>query len=254
MRLPDFLVGGAMKCGTTSLILNLRQHPDIDGPSEEVRFFDVHWDKGWDWYGGRFARFHHAKLVGEKSPFYITYEACQRRIKTRLPRVKWLLLLRNPIDRWASHWRMTLLTGSLQKEFAHSDLQPENAEALLDYQFKIEKENGTIPPMLLCGRYSDQLHGLLRLFPFEQIHIGLTERVSADPTSYYQSLCDFLGVEYMNELGAIRTNIHNHASHPLPVPLSVRHKLQSYYRQQTDNLRKLLNDSLNEWDEPIPLL
>ena len=71
--LPEFLILGAQKAGTTALYEYLRRHPNLTGPSwKEVSFFDRHWVRGAKWYRGNFpnkARTR-GKLVGEASPSY----------------------------------------------------------------------------------------------------------------------------------------------------------------------------------------
>ena len=86
--LPDFLILGAQKAGTTALYAYLRQHPDVTGPVwKEVSFFDRHWARGDAWYRGNFplrvrAR---AAAVGEASPSYLFHPLAPARAASLVP-------------------------------------------------------------------------------------------------------------------------------------------------------------------------
>src|SRR4029078_9780232 len=86
--LPDFLILGAQKAGTTALYAYLRRHPDLAGPSwKEVSFFDRHWTRGLACYRGNFptrARTR-GKLVGEASPSYLFHPLAPERVRQVVP-------------------------------------------------------------------------------------------------------------------------------------------------------------------------
>jgi hypothetical protein len=121
MQLPDFLVIGETKCGTTSLYDNLIQHQKID-PSrgngseqmvdadiplgmKELRFFDKHYNLGWDWYRNCFTPANlYQRITGEASPTYFARELAMNRIFSVMPNIKFVVMLRNPIDRLVSHF------------------------------------------------------------------------------------------------------------------------------------------------------
>src|SRR5690242_6983741 len=108
--LPDFLIIGTQRGGTTSLYHYLEAHPCI-GPSttKEIHFFDRRVNKGIAWYRGHFPtriekyyveRLHgRAFITGEASPSYLFHPHVPRRIAKVLPHTKLIILLRNPIDR-----------------------------------------------------------------------------------------------------------------------------------------------------------
>lgn len=98
------------RAGTTSLHAMLSGHPDVFMPSvrKEIRFFDLHFDRGVDWYQAFFSSpeaAHSYAVIGEISPQYIsTGEECPDRISQTLPGVKLILMLRHPVDRAYSHY------------------------------------------------------------------------------------------------------------------------------------------------------
>src|SRR5688572_14326389 len=106
-RLPDFLIVGAMRSGTTSLHKYLQAHPDVFVASgKEVHFFDRRYGRGLDWYRSRFAGVTTERVVGEATPAYMYDENAIARIAHDLPDARLIVVLRNPVDRAYSHyWR-----------------------------------------------------------------------------------------------------------------------------------------------------
>jgi hypothetical protein len=110
--LPNFLCLGAPKAGTTSLFEILKQHPEIGLSSfKETHFFDtdINWNKGKKWYSDSyFSTLKTIKRIGEFTPSYLSKEICAQRIKDTLgDKVKFVVILRNPIDRAFSHYLHT---------------------------------------------------------------------------------------------------------------------------------------------------
>lgn len=99
--LPNFLIIGAVKAGTTWLSVNLRQHPDIFMAAEkEVKFFTRHYEKGVDWYAAHFAEWNGQTAVGEATPLYLARSYVPARIKKTLgDNLKFIVSLRHPVDR-----------------------------------------------------------------------------------------------------------------------------------------------------------
>src|SRR6187397_1377370 len=113
--LPDFLILGAQKAGTTALYSYLRRHPAIVGPSwKEVSFFDRHYARGEAWYRGNFPtrlrhalaerRAHARAIAGEASPSYVFHPSAPERVAALVPDARLIALVRNPIDRALSHY------------------------------------------------------------------------------------------------------------------------------------------------------
>ena len=92
--LPDFLIIGAQKAGTTALYAYLRRHPQITGPSwKEVSFFDRHYARGEAWYRGNFPNALRARgLVGEASPSYLFHPLAPERVAALVPEAKLIAL------------------------------------------------------------------------------------------------------------------------------------------------------------------
>src|SRR5947208_14127778 len=104
MRLPDFLIVGAMKAGTTSLAAWLRAHPDVFmPPQKEIHFFDAQWERGVPWYADQFAGAPEGALVGEATPAYMVTTAFLDRMASVVPNARLLVVLREPVARAWSH-------------------------------------------------------------------------------------------------------------------------------------------------------
>ena len=106
--LPNYLIIGAPKCGTTSLAAWLDEHPQVYMvPEKELHFFSGYWEQGLDWYEQCFVP-NGKPLVGEASPSYLENPVARERIASVLPGAKLIAMMRNPVDRAYSqywHWR-----------------------------------------------------------------------------------------------------------------------------------------------------
>lgn len=113
-RLPDFLVVGAVKAGTTWLWNVLLNHPGLYFPSQrkELRFFNEHWERGVAWYASWFTTAGE-RSAGEVSPEYLHFEPAAERIYSIIPDVKLIVVLRDPVERAYSHVRMHCKRGTV---------------------------------------------------------------------------------------------------------------------------------------------
>lgn len=111
-ELPDFIVVGAMKAGTTSLAGNLKQHPRIFMPRREVRFFNEHWHEGVEWYRHHFAD-GAGKICGEKTPDYMRMGRFMERMHWVVPDAKIIVLLRDPVARLLSELNHRIQAGTV---------------------------------------------------------------------------------------------------------------------------------------------
>jgi hypothetical protein len=119
MRLPEFIVAGAPKCGTTWLHQCLTEHPDIFLPTatKEIFFFDRYWDRGTEWYAEYFRGAPRKMVCGEISPTYLSAAEAPRRIRQLLPNSRIVFLLRNPIARAISNYHHLVSKGETRLPF-----------------------------------------------------------------------------------------------------------------------------------------
>ena len=107
-RLPDFVIIGAQKAGTTSLYDLMTRHPSIaPAYDKELRYFSTYYDRGETWYRSNFPVVR-GQLTGESTPSYVFYSAAPSRMKKLLPNARIIVILRNPVDRAYSHYNMVV--------------------------------------------------------------------------------------------------------------------------------------------------
>jgi sulfotransferase family protein len=196
--LPDFLILGAQKAGTTALYAYLRWHPEITGPSfKEVSFFDRHYAKGERWYRAHMP-VRRRSLVGEASPSYLFHPLAPERVAGMLPGARLIVLLRTPVGRAFSHYQHEVALGREPLSFEDAvDREDERMEGELERMlrdpsyFSLAWWNYTY---LARGRYAEQLERWFAAFPREQLLVLFTEELSADTPATYRRVLDFLGV------------------------------------------------------------
>jgi hypothetical protein len=196
--LPDFLVIGAQKAGTTALYAYLRWHPEIGGPFwKEVSFFDRHWARGEAWYRGQFPLRRHGRLAGEASPSYVFHPLAPDRVASLVPDVKLIVLLREPGERAYSHYQHEVALGREPLSF-------EDALEAEDERLRGEVERLSADPKAFSfawwnhtyasrGLYADQLELWFELFPREQVLALTTDELGARPAETYATVLSFLG-------------------------------------------------------------
>lgn len=107
--LPQVIIIGAQKSGTGALYEILRQHPQIVDRPGEIHFFDIHFQKGIEWYKMQFPPSSNpASIRIDKSPYYLFHPSVPQRAFAILPKAKLIILLRNPIDRAYSQYFMNI--------------------------------------------------------------------------------------------------------------------------------------------------
>lgn len=187
--LPNFLVIGAMRSGTTSLARWLRPHPEIFmPPRKELHFFDVHFDRGMEWYQGQFAGYAGEPAIGEATPRYLYLPDAPARIAAHLPGVQLIAVLRNPVDRAYSHYWLNKGKGKEDLDFEEAlAAEPERiaagAHGPADRHTYLDR-----------GRYLLQLERVCRHVPRSSLKVLLFDDLVTDPAGTYGAVCRFLGV------------------------------------------------------------
>jgi Sulfotransferase domain len=196
--LPDFLILGAQKAGTTALYAYLRWHPDLTGPSwKEVSFFDRHYARGASWYRGHFPLRPRGRIVGEASPGYLFHPLAPKRVQETVAGARLIVLLRDPVDRALSHYHHEVALGREPLSFEEAlDAEEERTRG--------EEERLVRDPShfshawwdftyVARGRYAEQLERWLAVFPREQLLVLASEQLAADTAATFARVLDFLG-------------------------------------------------------------
>lgn len=180
-KLPNLIIIGAMKSGTTSLHYYLNLHPDICmSRCKELDFFnkDKNWHQGIDWYKSHFIE--EAKIYGESSPNYTSYPKWRntpQRMFSTIPETKLIYILREPIERIISHYVHLYATGK------------ENLK-IQDALFNFEKND-----YIARSKYYFQLSKYLEFFPASNILIITSEELLAFPQQVMNRVFQFLEVD-----------------------------------------------------------
>lgn len=192
MKQPNFLCVGAAKSGTTTLAEILRQNPNIYLPEyKEVHFFDnnEHYKNGLKWYYKEFEKASKKhKLIGEMTPSYLYMDYVPQRIAESLPDIKIIIILRNPVDRAYSQFKM-----NLRREFENQTF----LNALDDESIRINKDykNKILYSYIDRGYYSKQITNYLKYFNKDQIFICLFEDFMKNQVETLKNIESFLDVE-----------------------------------------------------------
>jgi hypothetical protein len=208
MSLPDFLVIGAPKAGSTALHVALEQHPQLflSDPKEPKYFLtdglrprrvhqrgpgDAHSAREWIWQRDRYEQLFDAAppgtLRGESTPFYLWSKDAHRRIAAAIPQAKLIAVIRDPVDRAHSNWTHLRSDG----------LEPESDfRAACDLEERRSRA-GWAPfwRYLELGRYGEQLAHLYEHFPREQVYVVRYRQLIDEPERTLEAISVFLGVD-----------------------------------------------------------
>ena len=193
-----FLIAGVQKGGTTSLDAWLRQHPAIGmARQKEVHFFD---DEAAfaagpppdDAYHAAFDRAPGVTIHGEATPIYTYWADAPRRIWAYNPHMRFIVLLRNPVERAWSHWRMARRLREETLDFATAiRCETERCRVALPLQHRMYS-------YLDRGFYSEQIRRLRRFFPESQLLFLKSETLFRQPRATLARVCAFLSVPEWN--------------------------------------------------------
>jgi len=255
--MPEFIIIGAMRGGTTSLYNYLARNPCIAGAGTgEVHFFDKYSDRGTNWYRAHFPlslsrrvrRLLGSDLVpGEKSPYYVFHPRAPQRVAELLPDVKLIVLLRNPIDRAYSHYWHQIRRGYETLPFEEAiareteRLEGERERILSDPQYYSPVHQHY--SYLSRGVYVDQIRAWRRVFPAEQMLILCSEQFYADPRATLSRVFAFLGVRHHD---VERFREHNPGTYP-QMNSQTRAGLAKYFYPHNERLYEYLGRRL-DWD------
>ena len=200
-KLPDFIIGGAMKSGTTTVHKILESHPDVAFAHEELGFFDMddwlqhpdfnYFDSKknqwyapllmkdnvlWNWYYSQFPERSNKTLIGEDSTTYLTSSRVAERLAMQHKPIKVIFVLRHPTKRCISNYLHAVKSGRAFDTF----------ENTLKYN-----------PHSIIKRslYKEQLEVYYKHLPANQIKVILFEDLVSNKRQTVQDLCDFLGLD-----------------------------------------------------------
>lgn len=209
--LPDFLIIGAQRAGTTSLFRYLAAHPSVIPPTlmnKGIHYFDMHFDRGPVWYRSHFPtdayrawtrrRTGGDVLTGEGSPYYVFHPLGADRIADAIPDAKVILMLRDPIARAHSQYQHEVARGFETLPF-------EEALACEEERLEGEEERMRHDPTYVSfshqhhsyvarGRYAEQIRRWQTWYPADRFLVIDAGEFFADPDAGYRRVLEFLGL------------------------------------------------------------
>jgi hypothetical protein len=267
--LPDWLVLGAAKSGTTSLAYWLAEHPQVHvAQVKEVHYFDWHFAEGEQFYRRHFAPAKPGQRAGEATPAYLWHPDVPERIAATVPEAKLIALLRHPVDRMYSQYWHARSWGAELPEF------PEVVDQAL-------RGGSPHDHLVERGHYADQLARYDSRFR-DPVLVLLFEDLARDPSGSFAAVCRHLGVTVQDVpgLGKVHNAAHTWrwprlrkamdrtgAWSKLPAPMarwlhhtntrpvhypamdaSSRERLVGHYLPHNARLRERLGQPLAGWD------
>jgi len=254
--LPDLIVIGVVRGGTTSLYHYLSQHPCIAKSAyDELGFFDSNFHLGLNWYRSLFPTTFEKNRIKSKyghfmtydvTPFYIYNPHVAQRILDVLPHVKIISILRNPVDRAYSNYYLGVRSGDEKRTFENtidSDLkliqEHENDSKNDNYFEQIIGKS-----YLARGFYAEQLQLWMDKFPKEQLLVISSEDLASKTADTLTTIFDFLGLPNHKIKDLTKRN---EAKYP-PMNPDTRKTLVEYFKPHNEKLYSLLGRRF-DWDK-----
>jgi len=242
--LPNFLIIGTQKGGTSSLYKNLWKHPQVE-PSfhKEPHFYDFNYSKDLDWYRAFFPikKKLGDRITGEATPYYLYHPDVPKRVYETQPNVKLIILLRNPVNRAFSHYNKDSLRGKDPLPF-------KEAVKAEDSRLIEERENNPNDhytrlyhwkfSYLSRGKYAEQLKRWFEYFPRKQILIIQSEKYYSDSVSVFQEVEDFLGISHWTPSEITKYNVGRY----IELDENLREELSEYFKPYNEELYTLLGE------------
>lgn len=181
MALPNLIIIGSMKSGTTFLRRTIGEHPDVFmvNPTEPRFFYhDVNFNRGIDWYKEWFKDAGNSKIIAESSGLYSHCEKfplTAKRMHDMLPNCKIIYLVRNPIERLKSHWTWDISNG---RSIGNINIAIKNEKYLLEQ-----------------SKYFKQISAYRTFYPEDKIKVFFMEDMVANQDLFLKNVWEFLDID-----------------------------------------------------------
>jgi hypothetical protein len=258
---PNFMIIGVQKSGTSTLHFLPNQHPDLIGSDpKEIHYFDkpLKERNSLEWYKSHFSRsiFEKRKLFFETTPNYIYYSHIPAEIIDLNSSLKFIVMLRNPVERCFSAWNMyknifdeykngmPLIIDKDKPIFRYlfkDRAKFPTLEECLEIELNLMKQSQILEPALLRrGLYYDQLANYFRIFHPDRFLIVESNDFRSNVYKYLEQMAKFLNVSPFN---TSKLNIQNKNIRKYDDVLqdNTRSFLKEFYREPNQKLYNLLN-------------
>jgi hypothetical protein len=228
--LPDFVIIGAPKCGTTFLYHLLTKHPHVEPAAfKETHYFDHLFDKGTEWYRQCFLpsrqKDGQRTITGEATPGYLFHPHAAKRMARVIPEARLIALLRNPVDRTYSAYHHRTKHRQEIQTFE------ESVEAYLD---------GSHQGLLSQSIYVDHLLRWSRIFSDEQMLVLKSEDIFEHPRKTLKLVVDFLDLPVWEPRGSELREKVNKGKYEQRIDPAIRWRLEEYFEPHNQRLYEFL--------------
>lgn len=246
--LPNFIIPGAQKCGTTSLYLDLKQHPEIRlSRSKEVWYFDRDYHKGLPWYRSNFPLWSAQKLsIGDVTPSYLDHPKSAERIKALIPNCRLIFILRDPVERAYSHYFHSRRLGVEPIESFEEAVELESKRlgnvcnelesGRLDYSCEY-----TYWGYLSKGHYYKNLQKYFAIFNHDQILVLWSNEYDKNPELILNRIAEHLEIRSWNWDVKGKANV---GDNKLPLPSKAYDGLLGCFEESDRKLGELINKKI----------
>ncbi|HKV56322.1 MAG TPA: sulfotransferase domain-containing protein [Candidatus Binataceae bacterium] len=180
-KLPDFIGVGPPRTGTTWLDRLLRERCCLPARVKETQFFIWRYEFGIEWYAEHFRACAPGMKAGEFSPLYFPSAAARERIFSHIPRCRIICTLRDPVERFYSHYRLWRRVGSVKAPF--------------------EQVAATHEGLLAFTQYASNVRAWRERFGMENVLVAIYEDSKSDRQAYIDRVCDFIGIARIDLAG-----------------------------------------------------
>ena len=247
--LPNFIIIGAQKAGTSSLFEYLREHPQVAVPfRKEIHYFDLNYLKGLNWYKWHFPLLFNKKksLRFEATPCYMINPIIPKRMALINDQIKIIIMLREPIHRAYSHYQHNLRIKNRENRSFEKAIEDE-----IDYIPKIIKRiyedhnyvdiNFYRYSYLFRGLYYNQILNWYKYFDSQLFYFVKSEDFFNNPEFELNSLYEFLGLPKINYE---KFDTINQGNYNFKINKKTLEFLYKYYNQPNINLANLLGEKI----------
>ena len=172
--LPSFFIIGPPRTGTSWLHEVLSRHAILPSPTKETRFFDIHFERGFEWYNAHFPTSTGDRLVGEVAPTYFASAQARERIAETIPNAKVVCIFRDPVERVVSLYRLKRAYGMIPWSFEEAIIRDSE--------------------LMESGKYGSCLKAWLHTLGANQVLATVYDDLRDEPQSYLDSVTDFIGI------------------------------------------------------------
>jgi Sulfotransferase domain len=242
--LVNFVIGGTQKGGTSALDSFLRQHPQIcmPGTRKELHFFDREENfarkPNYKKYHANFEPGPKHRVIGEATPIYMYWNAAPQRIYDYNSAMKWIVVLRNPVERAFSAWNMETKRGAEMLSFRDAvERETERSREALPLQHRVYS-------YVDRGFYASQMRRLFDMFGQDNCLVLLNEELRHDHRGTLGKVFAFLDLDLT--VNPPEASVFEH-EYEDKIEIDLRSRLIDIFQSDMKELERMLQRDLSSW-------